>query len=213
MSLLTNTELLFDCTLCSEMLGIVTRLPVQRYVIYAQDIPGLVGFRSKQSIIKLQGTTYIEVGTFLELLYEGNLDCWLILSCPSEFIDYDNFMGFNENYKNMVNLDLIRGIVNKSKESLKKVSEKVADYGNLLYLCGMEAMIAESLLYSKEFKIQNQPLLQSMVDCKLREDTAKLELDKIYGRIDKHLEISTFDISPDKEYYHTELLKLRNLTK
>lgn len=211
MSISKNINVLWICDLCSEALGIVTLIPPRKIIVYAQDIPGLVGFRSKQDIIKVGNVTYIEVGTFFELLYENNLDCWLALASPKEFVDYDDFNGFNEKYKDLVNLELIKSIVEQSKNNLKKVSEKLVDYGNLLYLCSMEAMIAESLLYSKEFKIQNIPLLQSMVDCKLREDTARLELDKVYANIDSHLETSVFDVSPNKELFNEELLKIRKL--
>lgn len=203
-----ESRILFDCSLSSETYGIVSiEFPIRRYIVYSQPINELVGFRTLQKVITIGDSTYIEVGTFFDLLFECDYTAWKILTHPSP--DMKELEEFYEGYQDMVCVKLIRTFYEDSKKNIKKINEKLAGYGKEAYLCGEKLMVAESLILSKQFKISRVQLLQNVLDCKLHDSSVKKEYRSISKVIDSHIQTCDFSLDFDRNYFNSSLLKLR----
>lgn len=205
-------RVIIDCYVGPENFGIYSiSLPLKRYVVYAQDIKEVCGFLTKQSAMVVNNTTFIEVGTFFEYLFDSDLTAWKILYCPSRYCDIYDAEELKETVNKYVNKSLIYSLYSESKNNLKKISERLANYCEDAYFCAEKLMLSESLLLSEKFDIKQIELLQSIQDCKIHDDTFKTEMRKIVKNIKKHLDLSSLPELIDRKVLNEQLLKLRNL--
>lgn len=204
-------EIIADCIVTSERFGVVTNLPMDRYVIYAQPISELAGFRTRMDYYRDSTKTYWELGFFADLLYEGDFNAWAVLTSPEDYLNLNNFQNFNLEVNLLITRKLVSNLIEGSKEYLKKVNEKFVDYGNILYICALKAMIAESILTQGTFQVKKPDIIQRLYDCKFKQKAAIGILDKLYDNLDKLMESCTLPNNLDFVVMNKHLLTLRNI--
>lgn len=80
-------RVLFDGTITHESFGIFSSAKMQRYVIFDQGVEGLCGFKEFSEAFESNGTEYVEVGLFMELLYQGYPVPYLVINTDKDFIE------------------------------------------------------------------------------------------------------------------------------
>lgn len=116
---------ILECRIGTEIYGVLSPDEVlQRICIYVQPNEKVCGFRTYTPYYFTQdGSQYIEVGYFLEMLYEGSKTALEVLYCPKEYIIYDTYE-FNllrESKKEFCSRKMVRKLVAEANSSHKKM--------------------------------------------------------------------------------------------
>lgn len=205
-----KSNIVFGCTLSSEVWGVYTRRPKVEYIIYCLPITDLIGIYPKHTRCILDNTHYIELGYFFEMLALSIPEAYDIAFCPQEFIDYDHGHNLNLIAKAALNVTLVKDLVAESKVFLKKVNEKLVDFKDNAYICASLAVKAENILKTNSVKLSRLEQLQAFYDEKVHDVDIKKEVAKIYKDINKHLNTTDLPMVPDKEFLNNQLILIRN---
>lgn len=232
------TQIIYSCYngLATEGV-VVASAPLNKVKIFVDDPMNLIGFRTSTGsrVITSEDkiTEYIEIGYFMEMLYEGIYDAFKVLKTLKEYVEYEyfDFDILRREEESLMSRNLVDSLISEATrlfqsledpeqlnvEAVKKDNEfliqKLA-YNNLnAYICLRNLMLAETVLKDYKFDLDglNTVLLQAVLDGKFSlsaiADGYKNHMDNI-SELEK---TSNLPLRPDFELMNKILQDIRNV--
>ncbi len=232
------SRIIFSCNNGLATEGIVAaNEPLYKTKIFIDDPMNLIGFRTslKQhtSVVDKQLVEYIEIGYFMEMLYEGEYDAFKILKMPKEHIEFDyyDFDILRQKEEDLVCMTLVEKMIKQSEDLFKgledpeKLGLEVTENNNEFlieklkynnknaYICLRNMLLVKNILSKNKFYIVSSSLLtlQGVRDGKFSLSAIKDGYMSNKAEVERLLESSNLPIRPDHNFMNEVLLDIRNI--
>lgn len=232
------SSIIFSCNNGLATEGIVAaNEPVYKTKIFVDDPMNLIGFRTSMKhhsdVIDNQFVEYLEIGYFMEMLYEGDYNAFKVLKTPKEHLELElyDFDILRKREGDLVSMTLVDSLVKQSDELFQGledpktlgleviennnefVIQKLAYNNKNAYICLRNLMIAERVLKDRSFDLEviNQSVLQAVRDGKFGLTAIEDGYKDYKQKIEKLNETSNLPIRPDFELMNQTLSEIRNV--
>lgn len=225
-------EIIFSCNLQSEHYGVYSvDEKIRKFHIFKDTIKNIVGFDTYNKFFtRGDNETFIEIGVFLDMLYQGSILSFEIINCPDDgIISEDNdFRLFRRNKSNFLVRSLLNQLLNevrvlrsKLKDSSSIRIESTEEFGfndynrYYAYTASLYCSIIEDILNGKEYipLREDRRTLQSIREGRFKLSTIEKHLDSKEEELSKLLKGKAVKESISKEFFNQELLKIRGLNE
>jgi hypothetical protein len=225
-------KVLYSCTIGEHIYGLdrVELEPLIHKHVFIQDNDDLLGFRRSNKFFVRGVDIYYEIGFFLEMLYEGDIEAYEMLNCSKEFIDYkteewdiifENKSMFDtsmfthkllESTKRLYSdIKVKKSIVSETDKEGNKSFKKLVYDKDISYFCLRNLYLLQNSLINSElrFLVKESDILKAVDLGKFKLGTVRKEINKLFKKVDSLQDETILDTVPDHEEVDKILLRLR----
>lgn len=221
-------KVIYDTILGTITEGVVTLdQSFKRKAIFVDNPENLLGFRRhvKTYYSPRLDMEFIEIGHFMEMLYEGKIEAFLILKARKEFhegstLEWDFLL---KDEKLLVSRGLVNNLMKdsadlmaemeKNKKAIKINDQKFEYDVNKAYICLRNLNLVIGVLQYQIFDLEKLDtlFLQGVLDNKFDLERIKITYDKLLERIEELEESSDLRDKPSINDFNVIINKIRNV--